>query len=94
MCANTNSLPRAFQQTKRGEGRDWSQLTTLDLRWLTLDLVPLLLPAADLLLEPCSHYRFLTNGPSSSPGQERELFQETLESLRVLGFAPEEITCE
>uniref|UniRef100_A0A8D2DVR1 Myosin heavy chain 14 n=1 Tax=Sciurus vulgaris TaxID=55149 RepID=A0A8D2DVR1_SCIVU len=47
---------------------------------------------ADLLLEPCSHYRFLTNGPSSSPGQERELFQETLESLRVLGFAPEEIT--
>uniref|UniRef100_A0A8C5L582 Myosin, heavy polypeptide 14 n=1 Tax=Jaculus jaculus TaxID=51337 RepID=A0A8C5L582_JACJA len=47
---------------------------------------------ADLLLEPCSHYRFLTNGPSSSPGQERELFQETLESLRVLGFVPEEIT--
>lgn len=47
---------------------------------------------ADLLLEPCSHYRFLTNGPSSSPGQERELFQETLESLRVLGLLPEEIT--
>ncbi|XP_075809303.1 myosin-14 isoform X2 [Microtus pennsylvanicus] len=47
---------------------------------------------ADLLLEPCSHYRFLTNGPSSSPGQERELFQETLESLRVLGFLPDEIT--
>lgn len=51
-------------------------------------------PAADLLLEPCSHYRFLTNGPASSPGQERELFQETLESLRVLGFTHEEITCE
>ncbi|XP_006229119.1 myosin-14 isoform X2 [Rattus norvegicus] len=47
---------------------------------------------ADLLLEPYSHYRFLTNGPSSSPGQERELFQETLESLRVLGLLPEEIT--
>ncbi|XP_019513708.1 PREDICTED: myosin-14 [Hipposideros armiger] len=47
---------------------------------------------ADLLLEPCSHYRFLTNGPASSPGQERELFQETLESLRVLGFTHEEIT--
>ncbi|XP_029425157.1 myosin-14 isoform X2 [Nannospalax galili] len=46
----------------------------------------------DLLLEPCSHYRFLTNGPSSTPGQERELFHETLESLRVLGFLPEEIT--
>uniref|UniRef100_A0A8C6CHY6 Myosin heavy chain 14 n=1 Tax=Moschus moschiferus TaxID=68415 RepID=A0A8C6CHY6_MOSMO len=46
----------------------------------------------DLLLEPFSHYRFLTNGPSSSPGQERELFQETLESLRVLGFTHEEIT--
>lgn len=51
-------------------------------------------PAADLLLEPCSHYRFLTNGPASAPGQERELFQETLESLRVLGFTHEEITCE
>ncbi|XP_069857012.1 myosin-14 isoform X4 [Dipodomys merriami] len=47
---------------------------------------------ADLLLEPCSQYRFLTNGPASSPGQERELFQETLASLRVLGFTPEEIT--
>ncbi|KAI4558302.1 hypothetical protein MJT46_012944 [Ovis ammon polii x Ovis aries] len=47
---------------------------------------------SDLLLEPFSHYRFLTNGPSSSPGQERELFQETLESLRVLGFTHEEIT--
>ncbi|ELK30162.1 Myosin-14 [Myotis davidii] len=47
---------------------------------------------ADLLLEPCSQYRFLTNGPASSPGQERELFQETLESLRVLGFTHEEIT--
>ncbi|KAM6154906.1 myosin-14 [Erethizon dorsatum] len=47
---------------------------------------------ADLLLEPSSHYRFLTNGPASTPSQERELFQETLESLRVLGFAPEEIT--
>ncbi|XP_045148560.1 myosin-14 [Echinops telfairi] len=46
---------------------------------------------SDLLLEPCSNYRFLTNGPSSSPGQERELFQETLESLRVLGFTHEEI---
>ncbi|XP_022379588.1 myosin-14 isoform X1 [Enhydra lutris kenyoni] len=47
---------------------------------------------ADLLLEPCSSYRFLTNGPSSSPGQERELFHETLESLKVLGFTPDEIT--
>ncbi|XP_032694783.1 myosin-14 isoform X1 [Lontra canadensis] len=47
---------------------------------------------ADLLLEPCSNYRFLTNGPSSSPGQERELFHETLESLKVLGFTPDEIT--
>ncbi|XP_035924022.2 myosin-14 isoform X1 [Halichoerus grypus] len=47
---------------------------------------------ADLLLEPCSHYRFLTNGPSSSPSQERELFHETLESLKVLGFTPDEIT--
>ncbi|XP_055991907.1 myosin-14 isoform X2 [Sorex fumeus] len=46
---------------------------------------------ADLLLEPFSNYRFLTNGPASMPGQERELFQETLESLRVLGFTHEEI---
>ncbi|XP_076987028.1 myosin-14 isoform X1 [Tamandua tetradactyla] len=47
---------------------------------------------ADLLLEPYSHYRFLTHGPAASSGQERELFQETLESLRVLGFTHEEIT--
>ncbi|XP_072471992.1 myosin-14 isoform X3 [Notamacropus eugenii] len=45
----------------------------------------------DLLLQPCSEYRFLTNGPASSPGQERELFHETLESLRVLGFTHDEI---
>uniref|UniRef100_A0A452TV67 Myosin heavy chain 14 n=1 Tax=Ursus maritimus TaxID=29073 RepID=A0A452TV67_URSMA len=59
---------------------------TLDLGFHSLP------PAAELLLEPCSHYRFLTNGPSSSPSQERELFHETLESLRVLGFTPDEIT--
>ncbi|EHB05683.1 Myosin-14 [Heterocephalus glaber] len=47
---------------------------------------------ADLLLEPFSHYRFLTSGPPSTASQEREPFQETLESLRVLGFTPEEIT--
>uniref|UniRef100_A0A2K6EVL4 Myosin heavy chain 14 n=1 Tax=Propithecus coquereli TaxID=379532 RepID=A0A2K6EVL4_PROCO len=47
---------------------------------------------ADLLLEPSSRYRFLTDGPPPSPSQERELFQETLESLRVLGFTHEEIT--
>lgn len=51
-------------------------------------------PTADLLLEPFSNYRFLTNGPASMPGLERELFQETLESLRVLGFTHDEITCE
>lgn len=59
-----------------------------------MTLASVVAPAADLLLEPSSHYRFLTNGPASSPGQERELFQETLESLRVLGFTHEEITCE
>lgn len=66
----------------------WTPQLTLD---LGLHSLP---PAAELLLEPCSNYRFLTNGPSSSPGQERELFHETLESLKVLGFTPEEITCE
>ncbi|XP_051846292.1 myosin-14 isoform X2 [Antechinus flavipes] len=45
----------------------------------------------ELLLQPCSEYRFLTNGPAASPGQERELFHETVESLRVLGFTHEEI---
>lgn len=57
-----------------------------------MTLASVIAPAADLLLEPSSHYRFLTNGPASSPGQEHELFQETLESLRVLGFTHEEIT--
>lgn len=74
----------------RGGHRDGSLTPqfTLDLGFHSLP------PAAELLLEPCSHYRFLTNGPSSSPSQERELFHETLESLRVLGFTPDEITCE
>ncbi|XP_004619918.2 myosin-14 isoform X2 [Sorex araneus] len=45
----------------------------------------------ELLVEPYSNYRFLTNGPSCMPGQERELFHETLDSLRILGFLYDEI---
>ncbi|XP_014459599.1 myosin-10 isoform X3 [Alligator mississippiensis] len=46
----------------------------------------------ELLLEPFSQYRFLSNGVLPIPGQQdREVFQETLESMRIMGFSHEEI---
>lgn len=47
---------------------------------------------AELLLEPFSEYRFLSNGSLPIPGQQdKEIFQETLESMRIMGFSHEEI---
>lgn len=49
----------------------------------------------ELLLEPFSQYRFLSNGVLPIPGQQdREVFQETLESMRIMGFSHEEIHSE
>ncbi|XP_050783396.1 myosin-10-like isoform X6 [Gopherus flavomarginatus] len=47
---------------------------------------------AELLLEPFNQYRFLSNGFLPIPGQQdKEIFQETMESMRIMGFFPEEI---
>uniref|UniRef100_S4RZE7 Myosin motor domain-containing protein n=1 Tax=Petromyzon marinus TaxID=7757 RepID=S4RZE7_PETMA len=45
----------------------------------------------ELLLEGFSNYRFLSNGYVPIPGQQdKDNFQETMESLRIMGFAHEE----
>ncbi|XP_074873864.1 myosin-10-like isoform X4 [Carettochelys insculpta] len=46
----------------------------------------------ELLLEPFDQYRFLSNGFLPIPGQQdKEIFQETMESMRIMGFSHEEI---
>ncbi|XP_051776097.1 myosin-10 isoform X3 [Erpetoichthys calabaricus] len=46
----------------------------------------------DLLLEGFDQYRFLSNGFVPVPGQtDKENFQETLESMRIMGFHQDEI---
>uniref|UniRef100_A0A6I8RER6 Myosin, heavy chain 14, non-muscle n=1 Tax=Xenopus tropicalis TaxID=8364 RepID=A0A6I8RER6_XENTR len=46
----------------------------------------------DLLLEGFNQYRFLSNGNLPIPGQQdREIFQETMESMKIMGFNHEEI---
>ncbi|XP_053308552.1 myosin-10-like isoform X1 [Spea bombifrons] len=46
----------------------------------------------DLLLEAFSQYRFLSNGNITIPGQQdKEILQETLESMKIMGISHEEI---
>ncbi|CAN2387925.1 Myosin N-terminal SH3-like domain [Pristimantis euphronides] len=46
----------------------------------------------DLLLEDFSAYRFLSNGNITIPGQQdKEIFQETMESMKIMGINHEEI---
>ncbi|XP_060548790.1 myosin-10-like isoform X7 [Pantherophis guttatus] len=48
----------------------------------------------ELLLEPFNQYRFLSNGYLPIPGQQdKEIFHETMESMRIMGFSHEEIHC-
>ncbi|XP_037369552.1 myosin-9 [Talpa occidentalis] len=45
----------------------------------------------DLLLEPYNKYRFLSNGHVTIPGQQdKDLFQETMEAMRIMGIPEEE----
>ncbi|XP_023983076.1 myosin-9 [Physeter macrocephalus] len=45
----------------------------------------------DLLLEPYNKYRFLSNGHVTIPGQQdRDMFQETMEAMRIMGIPEEE----
>lgn len=47
--------------------------------------------AADLLLEPYNKYRFLSNGHVTIPGQQdKDMFQETMEAMRIMGIPEEE----
>ncbi|KAM3922219.1 myosin-10-like isoform 1-T1 [Leptodactylus fuscus] len=46
----------------------------------------------DLLLEGFNQYRFLSNGNVTIPGQQdKEIFQETMESMKIMGINHEEI---
>ncbi|XP_040280446.1 myosin-10-like [Bufo bufo] len=46
----------------------------------------------DLLLEGFGQYRFLSNGSITIPGQQdKEIFQETMESMKIMGINHEEI---
>ncbi|XP_053219828.1 myosin-10-like isoform X3 [Podarcis raffonei] len=48
----------------------------------------------ELLLEPFNQYRFVSNGYLPIPGQQdKEIFHETMESMRIMGFSHEEIHC-
>lgn len=48
-------------------------------------------PTADLLLEPYNKYRFLSNGHVTIPGQQdKDMFQETMEAMRIMGIPEEE----
>ncbi|XP_070583653.1 myosin-10-like isoform X2 [Erythrolamprus reginae] len=48
----------------------------------------------ELLLEPFNQYRFLSNGYLPIPGQQdKEIFHDTMESMRIMGFSHEEIHC-
>ncbi|XP_069823485.1 myosin-9 isoform X2 [Dendropsophus ebraccatus] len=45
----------------------------------------------DLLLEPYNKYRFLSNGHVTIPGQQdKDLFQETLEAMRIMSIPEDE----
>lgn len=48
-------------------------------------------PSAELCLESYSKYRFLSNGNVTIPGQQdRDLYLETVEAMRIMGFSEEE----
>ncbi|XP_043936530.1 myosin-10-like isoform X2 [Protopterus annectens] len=48
----------------------------------------------DLLLESFNNYRFLSNGYLPIPGQQdKDNYQETMESMKIMGISNEEITC-
>ncbi|KAA0706298.1 Myosin-9 Myosin heavy chain 9 [Triplophysa tibetana] len=48
---------------------------------------------SELCLESYNNYRFLSNGNVTIPGQQdRDLYMETTESMRIMGFSEEEMT--
>lgn len=50
-----------------------------------------LCPSAELCLEGYSKYRFLSNGNVTIPGQQdRDMYLETMEAMRIMSIAEEE----
>lgn len=42
-------------------------------------------------MEPYNKYRFLSNGHVTIPGQQdKDMFQETMEAMRIMGIPEEE----
>lgn len=65
----------------------------MSLSWHTYTFLLCLLD--DLLLEGFNNYTFLSNGHVPIPAQQDdEMFQETLEAMRIMGFTEEEQTCK
>lgn len=55
----------------------------------------LLYLSADLLLGSADEYRFLSGGSISVPGQsDAENFTQTMDSVAIMGFTPEESVCK
>lgn len=47
--------------------------------------------SAELCLEGYNNYRFLSNGNVTIPGQQdKDIFNETLEAMRIMGFPEDE----
>lgn len=50
---------------------------------------------ADLLLGTADQYRFLSGGSIPVPGQsDSENFTQTMDSMAIMGFNPEELMCK
>lgn len=56
---------------------------------------PLCPSLADLLLGTADEYRFLSGGSIPVPGQsDSENFTQTMDSMAIMGFTPEELLCK
>lgn len=65
----------------------------MSLSWHTYTFLLCLLD--DLLLEGFNNYTFLSNGHVPIPAQQDdEMFLETLEAMKIMGFTEEEQTGE
>lgn len=61
-----------------------------------ISVSPFLFPSlADLLLGTADEYRFLSGGSIPVPGQsDSENFTQTMDSMAIMGFIPEESICK
>ena len=58
---------------------------------MTNDITLCVLLSEELLLEPFGNYRFLSAGHVQVSGQQDdELYEETMEAMKIMGFTDEE----